>query len=339
VSAWSRLLESAGRCLRALPEARLGLVAAVSGGADSVALLRALLELREPGVPLTVAHLNHGLRAADGDADEAFVAALCARLAAEGSPGLHFRAARLDVAAEARRAGENLEAAGRRLRYGWLAEVARSAGAAWVATGHTADDQAETVLHRLLRGAGLEGLRGVAERRRLEGGVGVVRPLLRVGRAQVRAALRERGQEWREDATNADWRYLRNRIRHELLPLLAERYNPAAAEALARLAEQADEAFRAEEAEAAELLRLAELPRAGARVILDAGRLDAAPRRLVRALFRLLWRREGWPRGDMGFDAWQRLAAVAAGEAGAADLPGGVRVLRRGSVVQVGRGQ
>jgi tRNA(Ile)-lysidine synthase len=208
-----------------------------------------------------------------------------------------------------------------------------------VATGHTVDDQAETVLHRLLRGAGLEGLRGIAAVRPLLEGVGVVRPLLRTRRSEVRAALAELGQSWREDSSNADLSYTRNRIRHELLPHLAERYNPAAAEALARLAEQADEAFRAEQAEASALLAAAELPRAGPLLVLDADRLAAAPRRVLRALLRLLWRREGWPRAGMGCDAWRRAADAALGVTAGAQLPGGVHVRRRGRVAQLGRQQ
>jgi len=125
-------------------------VVAVSGGADSVALVRAL-HAASPG-PLTVAHFHHGLRGADADADAAFVRDLAAHL------GLAFRLGGADVAA----AGGNLEATARRLRYAWLGEVAAEVGAAWVATGHTADDQAETVLHRLVRGTGLQGLRGIA---------------------------------------------------------------------------------------------------------------------------------------------------------------------------------
>jgi tRNA(Ile)-lysidine synthase len=331
VSAWSRLVERVPRCLHALPESRRGLVIAVSGGADSTALLRAVHEA-EPSAPLVAAHLHHGLRGAESDADLAFVEALCAAL------GVRLRALRLDVAAEARAAGENVEGTARRLRYRWLTDVARECGAAWVATGHNADDQAETVLHRLLRGAGLQGLRGIAERRPLEDGVGVVRPLLRVSAAEVRAALREQGWDWREDSSNVDLKYTRNRIRRELLPHLTQHYNPGVAAALARLAEQAEEAFQAEEAEAATLLRAAELPRAGRLLILSAEPLTAAPSRMVRALLRLLWEREDWPRGDMDHDAWQRAAEVARGGAQAVDLPGGVQIRRRERVVQLGRG-
>lgn len=334
----ARLLDRVRRCVRSLDEHGGGVVAAVSGGADSVALLHALLAARDPAAPfpVTVAHLNHLLRGAEGDADEAFTSDLCAGLTASGVSALRLRVGRIDVPAEARDVGANLEATARRLRYRWLAQVAREVGARWVATGHTADDQAETVLHRLLRGAGLQGLRGIAARRELAAGVGVVRPLLRTARAEVLAYLAELKQAYRTDSTNSDPSYTRNRIRAELLPLLAARYNPAVASVLARLAEQADAAFRDEEAAAAALLSAAELPRAGATLVFDRARLAAAPRRLTRAALRLTWAREGWPLDAMNYEAWERMAAVAYGEAAAADLPGRIRARLLDRVFQVG---
>ncbi len=332
-----RLVEEVRRCLRSLPGGEAGLVVAVSGGPDSVALARAALATRESPTPLVLAHLNHRLRGAESDADEEFVAGLHAALAAE-APNVHLARERLDVAARAREAGENLEAAARRLRYGWLAEAARSHGLRRVATGHTADDQAETVLHRLLRGTGLQGLRGIAARRELEAGVELVRPLLRATRADVLAYLAALGQPYRHDSSNDHLDRTRNRIRHELLPHLGRHYNPGVAALLGRLAEQADEAWREEREAAAELLCRAELPRAGALLIFDRAALAAPPRRLVRAALRLAWERESWPVGGMGYEDWQRLAELVQSEAGAADLPGRVRARCRGRVLQLGRG-
>src|SRR5262249_46014861 len=193
-----------------------GLVVAVSGGPDSVALVRALAAARgrHDPPPLILAHLNHQLRGPESDADEGFVAGLHAALVAAGVPALDLCRGRRDVGAEARARGGNLEAVARRLRYRWRAGVARERGARWVATGHTANDQAETVLHRLLRGTGLQGLRGIAARRELEPGVGVVRPLLRATRADVLAYLGGLGQPYRHDSSNEDRRQTRNRIPH-----------------------------------------------------------------------------------------------------------------------------
>jgi tRNA(Ile)-lysidine synthase len=326
------LVGKVGRRLARLGAAPDGLVVAVSGGPDSVALLRALRAL---GVGrLVVAHLNHRLRGPESDADERFVAELVGALAAEAH-GLELRCDRIDV--RARAGGDNLEAAARRLRYDWLGRVAQEAGLGGVATGHTADDQAETVLHRLLRGSGLKGLRGIAPRRPLCPGVTLLRPLLGVRRAEVLAYLEELGQPYRQDSSNLDLSRTRNRIRRELLPHLAEGYNPEVVAALGRLAEQAEEVYAAAEAEARALLAEAERPRAGALLVFERRSLAAAPRGRVREALRLVWEREGWPMAEMGFDAWERLAAVARGESAAVDLPGGVRARGRGRVVQVGR--
>jgi tRNA(Ile)-lysidine synthase len=332
----SALLSPVRRAWQSLADPPPGLVVAVSGGPDSVALARALLAVRpDPAIPLVLAHLNHLLRGVDSDADEAFVADLHARLAVT-APNLHLQTHRLDVAGLAREQGANLEAVARRERYRWLAQVARTHGLHHVATGHTADDQAESVLHRLVRGTGLEGLRGIAARRPLESGIEVVRPLLDVGRNEVLAYLRAIGQLARHDASNDDPRFTRNRIRHDLLPLLARDYNPRIVEVLGRLADQAEEVWREEDLAGQALLAGAELPRAGALVVLDAAVLHQSAARTVRTALRLVWQREDWPMGEMGFAQWQRLAALVAAQAGSHDLPGGIRARRQGRVVQLG---
>jgi tRNA(Ile)-lysidine synthase len=331
-----RLVEQVRRRVRSLEAVGGGVVAAVSGGPDSTALLRALIAARDPAAPfiITIAHLNHQLRGAESDADEAFTADSHARLTAAGVPALRLCVERIDVAARAK--GANLEATARRLRYQWLAETALQVGARWVATGHTADDQAETVLHRLLRGSGLAGLRGIAARREAAPGVGLVRPLLQITRAEILAYLNALGHPFRVDSTNSDLSYTRNRIRAELLPYLAAHYNPAVSRILARLAEQAGEAHREESTAAVNLLSAAELPRAGAMLVFNRDRLAAAPRRLTRDALRLAWRREGWPRDGMNYDAWERLAGLLHGEARAADLPGGIRAQVRERIMQLG---
>lgn len=295
-------------------------VVAVSGGADSVALLRGLLAGGRG--PLVVAHFHHQLRA-EADADAAFVRELAA------AHGLPFESGTCDV----RAAGGNLEATARRLRYAWLHQVARNAAATWVATGHTANDNAETVLHHLTRGTGLDGLRGIAPVSR-DGAVEIVRPLLGVPRAEVLAYLAGLRQPYVTDATNFDTTLTRARIRAELLPLL-ETFNPTAVAALGRLARQADEVSEYLRGVAAGLLHRHERPRAGAVVVFDT--LAVAPP-VLHALLQLVWEREGWPRGDMGDDAWRRAAAVLRGDLAAAEFPGGVKARRRGAVVQIGPG-
>ena len=195
------------------------LAVAVSGGADSVALLRALIEAApEIGLVLSVAHMHHGIRGAEADADAEFVAALAA------AHGLAFHRKDVDVPAAARDKRETLEEAARNLRYTWFAELLASGIADAVATAHTLDDQAETVLHKLLRGAWMEGLSGIYPVLEQPHGT-ILRPFLGVRRAEIEAWLSRIGQSWREDATNADIAYTRNRLRRELLPALAA-YNP-----------------------------------------------------------------------------------------------------------------
>ncbi len=204
-------------------------LAAVSGGADSVALAALLLRLRDE-MPLEVrlAHFNHRLRA-EADADEAFVRGLARRWV------LPLAVAGADVRAAAARGRLNLEEAARELRYAFLRRAAAEGGATKIATGHTLSDQAETVLMRLMRGTGLAGLAGIAPVVAAPD-CPVVRPLLAIGGPDLRAWLAARGLPFREDATNRDRRYLRNRIRAELLPLLVRDYEPRIVEHLARLA-------------------------------------------------------------------------------------------------------
>lgn len=312
-------------------------VVAVSGGADSVALLRALLD---SGAMVVVGHVNHQLRGDESDGDERFVVELGERL------GVPVRTVRVNVTAG------NMEAEGRRLRYEWLSQVAEELGATWIATGHTADDQAETVLHRLIRGTGLQGLRGIATVRGLPRHEGerangalpfvsrqtVVRPLLGVSRADVVDYLQSLAQSFRTDSTNADTAFTRNRIRAELLPLLRT-FNTGIVDVLGRLCVQAEELFAEQEAETGELLRSVELPRAGEMLILDAEKLSALGEAKTRRVLRMLWDREGWPVNAMTFDHWRRAAIIAMGEHPAADFPDGMRIARVGRVVQVRRAE
>jgi tRNA(Ile)-lysidine synthase len=204
---------------------------AVSGGADSVALLRALLELRsELGLVLAVAHFHHGIRGAEADADQEFVRELAAKF------DLEFHLAAGDAPAHARLEKSSLESAARELRHGWFARLVGENCVTKVATAHTLDDQAETVLMRLLRGASTRGLAGIfpAHQQRH-----LIRPLLAVTRREVEAYLKALGQSWREDSTNRDFSHTRNRVRHQLLPLLEREFNPALRRTLADGAEVA----------------------------------------------------------------------------------------------------
>ncbi len=205
-----------------------GVVVGVSGGPDSVALLDLLFRLRgELGITLHVAHLNHRLRGADAEADAAFVAGLSAALE------LPYHGGEADVAALARRGKHALEEAARIARHRFLETVRRKTGAARIALGHTRSDQAETLLLRLLRGAGRRGLGAIRPVRDRVW----IRPLLRVSRCEIEAYISFRQLDARQDRTNTDPRFLRNRIRQDLLPRLAAEYTPGIEAVLARTAE------------------------------------------------------------------------------------------------------
>jgi len=291
--------------------------AAVSGGADSVALLLLLLELRgELGIVLSVAHVNHKLRGKESDEDEEFVAALARHHDLE----LLVGAAPVD-----RERGAGIEAAARALRYAFFRELAEAGRdpTRKIATAHTLDDQAETVLLRMLRGTGIRGLAGIHPRLVLEKeshkSGEVVRPLLEVRRVELQEFLQARGQEWREDSSNRDPGFLRNRVRLAVLPVLKESFGDLV-ENLADLAEIA----RAEEdhwerghpeVRAAEgdlkVAWLSDLPL-------------AAQRRLIRN-----WLETNAGSRSVSFRVIEDVLELAAGAAGRTlELPGG-RILRR----------
>ena len=239
---------------------------AVSGGPDSIALARAMAALcglgkqgSSPGQGrIVVAHFNHGLRPGAADADEAFVVGFCR----EHGLACHVgRPETRDVERptsgshtdDAPRGSQGFEAAARRARYDFLCRTAGELGARYVATAHTADDQAETILHNIVRGTGLAGLRGIPRTRCLGSGVVVVRPMLDIRRSEVLAYLAQLRQPYRTDASNLDTARSRNRIRHDLLPRLEADYNPRVVDRLVRLGQLAGEAQQIVEHQADQL--------------------------------------------------------------------------------------
>jgi len=353
----SKFVARVGGCIRAhglLSSVRKGagpepVLVGVSGGADSVAMLLALHDLGRSGlaVALTVAHLHHGLRETTADEDQAFVENLAKRL------GLPCTVDRADVRAEAERDRLSIEEAARNARRRFLVGAARRADARKVALGHTADDRAETVLFNILRGTGLEGLATLRPRAILapENGIEIIRPLVDLSRADVLAFLEARGQAWREDETNADPAFARNRLRHEVLPLLREAANPKAEEALLRLADQAsdaaavladalDAAWRGIVREAGgETSRDREgaVPSPGA-VVIDADDFALLRPWIQGAILRRAVQRLGG--GLKHMSAERTRAAVDAllskSVAGPVELPGGLSATRRRRAIRIG---
>jgi tRNA(Ile)-lysidine synthase len=281
----------------------LTVLLAVSGGADSVALLRAVATLKTGGIGrVCVAHFNHKLRSSAED-DERFVADLCKLL------GILCEIGAADVAQLAADASEGIELAARRSRHRFLQDAAGRLGARFVVTAHTADDQAETILHRIVRGTGVSGLAGIKRSRRF-GPATLLRPMLTVRRTEIEDYLRDIGQTFCDDPSNTDHRFTRNRIRHELLPLLARHYNSAAADALLRLGGLAAEVQEIIVEIANKLCEETVNFKNKNIVEIDAAALAGQPEYLLRELFVLVWRRQSWPMQAMGYGQWQDLAQM-----------------------------
>jgi tRNA(Ile)-lysidine synthase len=298
---------------------------AVSGGADSVALLLLLLELREKlGFEVLMAHFNHKLRGKASERDESFVTKLGEK------HGVEVFVEREDIAAKAKAEGGNLEDAGRRARYAFFEKLVREQGLKLVAVAHTADDQAETVLAHILRGTGLAGLGGIHP----QAGV-IFRPLLEIRRNELRKYLKSQRQSWREDASNRDVKRMRARIRRKLMPFLEKQFQPGLTERLSQMAAMAreDEAFLQE---TANLRMLAAGKFSGGEFRIStknlltgepgARQIEAISKRMIRLVVGKIKPRAG----QLGAGHVKSVMALARkeGSGQALQLPGGVEVRR-----------
>ena len=322
-----RLLGGVERTVRELLRGLAGrrIVAAVSGGPDSMALLLLLQRLRGPmDFELHVAHADHGLRGDEAREDARFVETSAREM------GLPFTLGRVDVQALRARRRLSVEEAAREARYAFLFETAAGLGASAIALGHTADDQAETLLMHLLRGsgsAGLAGMSAVAHLPSAEHGehIALVRPLLNVTKAETRAYCQLRSVTPREDSSNRSLELTRNRVRLELLPHM-ERYNPRIREALLRLSASAalDHEFLAQAAEEA-MSRLASVDDSGGASISRAGFASLHPA-LQRHLLRLAYRELTGTALGLSHEHVEKMVRLSRGRTGAwVELPGGLR--------------
>jgi tRNA(Ile)-lysidine synthase len=303
-----------------------GMVIAVSGGPDSVALLRLLYDLRESWgwgakggvVPiLHVAHLNHMLRGEESEGDERFVQELALGM------GLGFTSKKVDVRQEAAGQGIAVEEAARRVRYSFLEDLARELGLKVVAVGHTADDNAETVLHRIIRGTGLAGLAGIPPVRETSRGSGIrlIRPLLSTWRKEVLDYLKEKDLGYRIDSSNLEVSHTRNRIRLEFLPLL-EKYNPRVKESLVRLAETAGREYEILEGEVSKIVKEG-LTREDMGYALEIAPLKNQPSFLQHLVFREVLNQIGLPLKKVDSKHYEGLRSLVEGWAGPISLPWG----------------
>jgi tRNA(Ile)-lysidine synthase len=300
---------------------------AVSGGADSVALLCAMARLAPNPERLDAAHFNHGWRGAESDADERFVRQLCAEL------GVRLIVGHASQVSEREKNEENA----RNARYEFLIQTAYQTGARYVVTAHTADDRVETVLHNLFRGTGLAGVAAPTLHRPLDGELVLVRPLIGSTRAQIIDYLEQIKQRYRVDSSNADTAYRRNYIRQELLPLLRQQYGPQLDAKLLSFSELAEETLATLQMLADDYLcqvqRTAQSPIAVQPPCLQAfsfptSQLLPSPWPVVREALRMVWLRQGWPLQAMSRAHWEQVrnAHASAQARMQQDLPGGLRL-------------
>ena len=308
---------------------RLVVLVAVSGGADSVALLRLLKELKqqhagETNLPgqLVVAHFDHGMRD-DSANDTNWVKSLANEMKL---PCVVERASDLITS----------EQSARNARYRFLEQAASDWGARYIALGHTADDQAETILHRVIRGTGVAGLAGMPRARALNPSVSLIRPFLRVRRQTLRDYLDGLGQAYLEDATNRDTAFTRNRIRNELIPHLQQHYNPDVISALNRLGILAAATQSIITQQVEQLSQQSVQRPAGNQVIVDTTKLNKVSNHLVRELLVHIWNDRSWPMQDMSFEKLSLLADFVTNTDPSSkpmEVPGGIRVERQGNRV------
>jgi len=302
------------RLAETLPIARWlehGILAAVSGGADSMALLHFLARFQEL-VPnrLAVGHVNHALRGEESDTDAEFV-----QNAADeyGLPYFEHR-----ITPEEWNTGKigSREAAARQIRYSFLTRTAEQLGFRYVATAHTADDQTETVLHRFLRGTGVSGLVGMSQIRQLNPAVTLIRPVLEVRHHDILTYLERLGKTYRTDFTNFENDFTRNRIRNRLLPMLRDEFNPKVDEAIARLARLAAKNEEVFDELIEDFFEKAVLRQTPNEVILNSSVLRNQSTAMLREFFIRLWKRNGWQLRNMGFEQWNSLVEFFHSETG-----------------------
>jgi tRNA(Ile)-lysidine synthase len=315
------------------------LLVGVSGGPDSVSLLLGLTRMAgQFSLDIIAGHFDHGLRSASIQ-DAEWVRAFCERIGIRcvvGRDEFRSEEAGSSKAIEASIAIHQPEEVSRKRRYDFLARLAATEQCRWVAIAHTADDQAETVLHHIIRGTGIKGLAGIPARRLLEQNIALIRPLLQAQRRNLIDELDQIGQSYLTDITNLETGYTRNRLRREILPRLREEFNPQVDAALVRLAVQAAEASSLIGTLARDLLNGAvldcqpEVTRLQRKILFDQ------PAVLIREALSQLWERQNWPRQPLAsrhFD--QLLKMIMTGDPARSSLPGGVEAQCRAEVIEL----
>ncbi len=309
-----------------------GVLVAVSGGADSMALLCYLHEHAQKcrlRPHLAVGHVNHGLRGRESEEDAIFVQQCTQTL------GVPFFSCVLSQQDWQTDKSGSFEAAARNLRYDFLLQTAHQLGFRYIATAHTADDQAETLLHRIVRGTGVAGLTGIPPQRALSEAVSLIRPLLSWRRHDVLRYLAEKNQNYRTDSTNLHNDFTRNKIRNRLLPLLREEYNPEIDAALTRLTSIAHDNHLVLQELSENLLSQILVRKSSDQGVFDKSLLSIYSDATVRELLRQFWTAQSWPLRAMGFEQWSDLAEFVRGGKGTRDFPGGITAQHQGVHFQI----
>lgn len=300
----------------------------MSGGADSTALLHCLAHSLN-AAKVAVAHINHGLRGDESDGDALFV-----RRCAE-QYGLRYIEYRIQPKDWYETPTGSLEGTARQIRYRFLTQTAEQLGFRYAATAHTADDQTETVLHRIFRGTGLTGLAGMRPFRQLSDAVTLIRPLLKITRNEIAAYLQEFDIPFRVDSSNLENDFTRNRIRNRLLPQLREEYNPQLDTAVRHLAQLAEE----NETVLDELLQdIAEqivVRQTEQELILDRCALQRWSSTVQRELLVRFGKRAGLPLREMGLKQWEQLVVFLTDKASSLELPGSIIALKDQQTVRL----
>jgi tRNA(Ile)-lysidine synthase len=300
-------------------------ILAVSGGADSVSLLYLLNKLKKKWhLYLHLAHLNHLLRKKEAEEDAQFVGHLADRF------GLAFSYQSADVADFACRHKLSQEEAARKLRYAFLLSVAKKNSAGKIALGHNRDDQAETVLMRLLRGSGASGLRGMPAKRRLNGCL-IIRPLIEVKRSQILDYLAAKKISYRSDSTNFGNQYFRNRIRHKLIPYLEKDFNPNIKEILLNLAQNLTEDFDYLEAQGVDKFKIARLSKSGKGLAINLKRLSSFHKALQKLICRQAIKELKGDLRRIDYRHWKELEdlILKRPQDSIVDLPAGISVVKK----------
>lgn len=303
-----------------------GIVVGVSGGADSIGLVHALAcQIKKKSVPrLIVAHVNHATRGAENDLDEVFVRNFTEKLQEATDSLVEYKTLTLNP--NDLNVGASWEKNARTARYNWFSEIALENKANWVFTAHTSNDQAETVLMRILRGSGVQGLAGIKPKRSLIKGVGLGRPLLFCSKEQIISYLRENDLVWREDPTNQQTRFLRNKIRLDLIPLLKNEFQPAIEGILAGLAGHIHAYASLEKRLARKIGLKLEKPRVHDQVVLDRHEVSKIPAWKLAIFLRSIFAREVWPTDAIHHKQWKKIAHNLGNDGFEVHLAGGIRI-------------